>query len=106
MTVESALSLTSNDKYTAWTFMFSVLLIIFGSLLVVSICCFCRQKYLYYTYASERKQIKRQLEIIKDTEYANFLLLESEKLKSKYSNSESEQPAYKTNLVEVRSDSD
>lgn len=74
--------------------MFSVLLIIFGCLLVISICCFCREKYRYYTYASERKQIKRQLEIIKDTEYANFLLLESEKLKSKYSGSEADNSGY------------
>lgn len=34
-------------------------------------------------YARERKQIKRQLEIIKDTEYANFLVVESENLKGK-----------------------
>ena len=90
VTVISKLTLTSNDKYTAWTFMFTVLLICFGVSLIVAIFCFCRQKYLYHSYSKERRLIKRQLEIIKDTEYANFLLLESEKLKNRFSGVERE----------------
>ena len=74
---------TANNKYANWTFIFMVLLVVFGALLVCSIACFCRQSYLYTYYSKERKQIKRQLEIIKETEYANFLLIESENLKGK-----------------------
>lgn len=83
LSVTYELRYTSNNKYASWTFIFMLLLIVFGSFLIITIICFCRQKYLYGYYSKERKQIKRQLEIIKETEYANFLLIESENLKRK-----------------------
>ena len=46
---------TANNKYANWTFIFMVLLVIFGALLVCSITCFCRQSYLYAYYSKERK---------------------------------------------------
>ena len=70
--VTTTLRYTANNKFASWTYIFAILLILFGGALICTIICFCRQKYLYMYYAKERKQIKRQLEIIKETEYANF----------------------------------
>ena len=94
VTIEQVLNLTSNDKYTAWTFMFSVLLFIFGGLLIVSICLFSHAKYRYSYKAKERKMIKRQLEMIKDSEYSDFLMLERDKLKHRYSSNSTNQGSY------------
>ena len=40
------------------------------------------QRYTYHKYAKEQKQIKRELLKIKDTEYYNFLLQESQNYKN------------------------
>ena len=72
--VKMQIDFASNDKYFAWTFIFLVVLIILGVLLVISVFAYCRQAFVYNRYAKERKAIKRELMKIKDTEYTNFLL--------------------------------
>jgi len=46
---------SSNDKFYSWTYIFMLLLIMFGSLLVITICCFCHKRYMYAYYSRERK---------------------------------------------------
>lgn len=55
ISVKYELKYTSNNKYASWTFIFMLLLIIFGAFLIITIICFCRQKYLYGYYSKERK---------------------------------------------------
>ena len=62
--------------------MFLLLLIVQGSLFVIAAVCYIYQRFLYFRYAKERQQIKRELMKIKDTEYHNFLLQESEQYKN------------------------
>ena len=73
---------TSNSKYASWMSMFLLLLIVQGSLFVITGVCYIYQRFLYFRYAKERQQIKRELMKIKDTEYHNFLLQESEQYKN------------------------
>jgi len=60
---------TSNNKYFSWMFIFLLLLIIFGSAIVVSSIFYVYYRYQYFKYAKEKRQIKRELMKIKDTEY-------------------------------------
>ena len=76
-----SMALTSNDKYFVWTFIFLVVLIVLSALFVFALIAYCRQTFVYNRYAKERKAIKRELMKIKDTEYTNFLLQESENFK-------------------------
>ena len=76
-----SMALTSNDKYFVWTFIFLVVLIVLAALFVLALVAYCRQSFVYTRYAKERKAIKRELMKIKDTEYTNFLLQESENFK-------------------------
>jgi len=73
---------TSNNKYFSWMFIFLLLLIIFSSTIVISFGFYVYYRYQYFKYAREKRQIKRELMKIKDTEYSNFLLHESEHYKS------------------------
>ena len=75
------MAFTSNDKYFVWTFIFLVILIVLGALFTISLVAYCRQTFVYNRFAKERKSIKRELMKIKDTEYQNFLLQESENFK-------------------------
>jgi hypothetical protein len=72
---------TSNDKYFVWTFIFLVILLVLAALFVIALVAYCHQSFVYNRYAKERKAIKRELMKIKDTEYTNFLLQESENFK-------------------------
>ena len=74
---------SSNNKYYFWTLMFMIILIILGVLLIAAITCYCRQTWVYNRYVRERQEIKKELLKVKDTEYANFLLQESEIIKRK-----------------------
>ena len=65
---------TSNNKYFFWTWIFSLIVILLGGLLVLSLICYCRQSYVYNRYTKERRALKKELIKIKDTEYTNFLL--------------------------------
>ena len=60
---------TSNNKYFSWMFIFLLLLIIFSSAVVVSTGFYIYYRYQYFKYANEKRQIKRELMKIKDTEY-------------------------------------
>jgi uncharacterized integral membrane protein len=60
---------TSNNKYFSWMFIFLLLLIIFGSAIVVSSIFYVYYRFKYFKYANEKRQIKRELMKIKDTEY-------------------------------------
>lgn len=42
VSVKYELRYTSNNKYASWTFMFMLLLIVFGTMLIITIICFCR----------------------------------------------------------------
>ena len=79
--IKMEMAFTSNDKYFVWTFIFLVILLVLGGLFVIALVAYCRQTYVYNRFAKERKQIKRELMKIKDTEYQNFLLQESENFK-------------------------
>lgn len=74
---------SSNNKYYFWTLMFAIILIILGVLLIMAMVCYCRQTWVYNRYVRERQDIKKELLKVKDTEYANFLLQESEVIKRK-----------------------
>ena len=50
-------------------FIFLLLLIIFSSAVVVSTGFYIYYRYQYFKYANEKRQIKRELMKIKDTEY-------------------------------------
>lgn len=73
---------TSNSKYSSWMSMFVLLGIVLGSLFIFAAAAYSYQRCVYFRYAKERKQIKRELLKIKDTEYYNFLLQESEQYKN------------------------
>ena len=62
-----------------------MVLIVLGTLLVLALIAYCRQAFVYNRYAKERKAIKKELMKIKDTEYTNFLLQESDNFKRKES---------------------
>lgn len=79
--IKMEIAFTSNDKYFVWTFIFLVILLVLGALFVIALIAYCRQSFVYNRYAKERKAIKRELMKIKDTEYTNFLLQESENFK-------------------------
>jgi hypothetical protein len=79
--IKMEITFTSNDKYFVWTFVFIVILIVLAALFVLALLAYCRQTFVYNRYAKERKAIKRELMKIKDTEYTNFLLQESENFK-------------------------
>ena len=68
---------TSNNKYFFWTLIFSVILLILGSLLLFAFICYCRQSFVFNRYARERREIKQELLKLKDTEYTNFLMEQS-----------------------------
>ena len=72
---------TSNDKYFAWTFIFIIILSILGFLLVFSLTCYVRQSMVFRSKSKERKLLKQELMKIRDSEYTNFLLDQSENLK-------------------------
>ena len=72
---------TSNNKFYYWTLIFIVILGILGGILVISFLAYCRQAFVYNRYVKERRAIKQELLKIKDTEYTNFLLRESENIK-------------------------
>mmetsp|Transcript_17700 Transcript_17700/g.29938 ORF Transcript_17700/g.29938 Transcript_17700/m.29938 type:complete len:261 (-) Transcript_17700:333-1115(-) len=74
---------TSNDKYFAWTFVFTLVLVALIIVFMISAILYIRMVYLYNRHAMERRNIKRELMKIKDTEYKNFLLMESQTLSSK-----------------------
>lgn len=61
---------------------FILLIIILGSLTLLTSVCYGYQRYTYHKYAMEQKAIKRELLKIKDTEYQNFLLQESQNYKN------------------------
>lgn len=52
------LTYTSNNKYFAWTFVFLVVLIILGVILVASTGAYLRMSLKYKGYAKERKEMK------------------------------------------------
>ena len=79
--IKMEMAFTSNDKYFVWTFIFLEILIVLAVMFVISLIAYCRQTFVYNRYAKERKAIKRELMKIKDTEYQNFLLQESENFK-------------------------
>jgi len=84
--VEIKTTFTSNNKYYLWTVMFIIILGVLGGLLLLSFLCYCRQTYVFNRYTNERRAIKLEFLKIKDTEYTNFLLRESENLKRQSSN--------------------
>lgn len=59
---------------------------------------------VYNQYANERKQLKREVMAIKDTEYTNFLMKENEIIKqatqmvTEPEANEGEAPAYRTGI--------
>ena len=52
------LTYTSNNKYFAWTFIFGIILITLGVILVVSIAIYVHKSFIYKRYARERKEMK------------------------------------------------
>lgn len=81
MIVQFETIFTSNDKYFAWTFIFIIILSILGFLLVFSLTCYVRQSMVFRSKSKERKLLKQELMKIRDSEYTNFLLDQSENLK-------------------------
>ena len=79
--IKMEVAFTSNDKYFVWTFFFLVILLVLAAFFVIALVAYSRQSFVYNRYAKERKAIKRELMKIKDTEYTNFLLQESENFK-------------------------
>ena len=78
LTLDTYISYTSNNKYYFWTFIFTIVLVSLAVLLMISFLAYFRMTCKYNQYAKERKDLKRELMKIRDTEYANFL--EEEKL--------------------------
>ena len=61
--------------------MFTVILVTLSAFALLSLIFFCRMHCVYNQYANERKQLKREVMAIKDTEYTNFLMKENELIK-------------------------
>ena len=78
LTLDTRVKYTSNNKYFYWTFIFTIVLVCLGVLLMIAFLAYFRMTCRYNQYAKERKELKRELMKIRDTEYANFL--EEEKL--------------------------
>lgn len=62
--------------------MFVFMFVILGSLFLVASICYSYQRFIYMRHARDRKQIKREMLKIKDTEYNNYLRKESEQFKN------------------------
>ena len=61
--------------------MFTVILVTLSAFALLSMIFFCRMHCVYNQYANERKQLKREVMAIKDTEYTNFLMQENANIK-------------------------
>jgi hypothetical protein len=72
---------TSNDKFYFWNWIFIILIGTLGSILGLTILCYCCKVRKYNNYVSERRILKKELLKIKDTEYTNYLMRASENLK-------------------------
>lgn len=68
------LKFTSSDKYQVWSSLFTIIFVTLGVVALVSFLFFLRMTCVYQNYALERRELKRALINLKDTEYANFLL--------------------------------
>jgi hypothetical protein len=72
--VYTKLKFTSSDKYQVWSSLFTIIFITLGVVALLSFLFFLRMTCVYQNYALERRELKRALINLKDTEYANFLL--------------------------------
>jgi len=84
--VHIATIFTSNDTFFFWNWVFIIIIISLGAMLGLSILCYCQRTWRYNFYVKERRKLKRELLKIKDTEYTNFLMRQSESLKSQQRN--------------------
>lgn len=71
--VYTKLKFTSSDKYQVWSSLFTIIFITLGVVTLLSFLFFLRMTCVYQNYALERRELKRALINLKDTEYANFL---------------------------------
>lgn len=80
--VSTTTTFTSNDTFYFWNWVFIILIGSLSGVLLLTICCYFYKVYRYNSFVKERRQLKQQLMQIKDTEYTNFLMRQSESLKA------------------------
>jgi len=71
--VTTEMKFTSNDKYEAWSFIFTVIFISLGLVALLSFLFFLRMTCIYQNLSMERRQLKRKIMEIQETEYSDFL---------------------------------
>lgn len=81
MSLEIKSTYTSNNKYYVWNVVFIIVLSVLGGVLLISVLVYWRKVFVLNRYVQERRLLKQELMKIKDTEYTNFLLRESENLR-------------------------
>jgi len=79
--VQIATIFTSNDTFYFWNLVFIIILLTLVALLSLSVLCYLQRTWRYNFYVKERRKLKHELLKIKDTEYTNFLMKQSESLK-------------------------
>lgn len=80
--VRTTTTFTSNDTFYFWNWVFIILIGSLSGLLLLTILCYFYKVMRYNSLVKERRQLKQQLMEIKDTEYTNFLMRQSENIKN------------------------